>query len=134
VINVSTGNELRALIERRKREGWSYRKIAAQTGGGMSPSQVHKLATQPRKHAPPRDQLEALARGLQMPPEIVFAAANKDWTSVPEILRDTTDDGTLIVIASQLRELPDTDRQVIKDMTDTLYRRMKEEERRRASK
>jgi hypothetical protein len=53
---------------------------------------------------------------------------------VPEILRDTTDDGTLIVIASQLRELPDTDRQVIKDMTDTLYRRMKEEERRRASK
>lgn len=128
-----TGGALRELIERRKREGWSYRKIAAQTGGRMSPSQVHKLATQPRKHAPPPAQLEALAEGLQVPRSQVFEAATKDWTTPPELLHERTTDGTIIVIASQLAEMSEADRQVIRDLTDSMFRRMKEEERRRAS-
>lgn len=131
---MADGEHIRALIaQRHDGDGWSYRKIAQQAGGKIGHTFIQKLATRGRKTAPAREDLEALAEGLQIPRRQVFEAATKDWTTPPELLSERADDGSIIVIASQLAELPDTDVQMIKDMTDTLFRRMKDQERRRAS-
>jgi transcriptional regulator with XRE-family HTH domain len=127
------GWALADLIKLRHNEGWSYRKIARQAGEGVSHSQVQKWATEPKKHAPLPKQLQALARGLQMPESRIFEAANQDWTTPPKLIEAQTDSGAKLIIASQLEELPESSVQLVKDLTDTLYRRMKEEERRRAN-
>jgi transcriptional regulator with XRE-family HTH domain len=127
------GWALAGLIKLRNDEGWSYRKIAKQAGGGLTHSQVQKWAVEPKKHSPTREQLQALAEGLRMPPEIIFEAANQDWTTAPTLIKAEADDGSVLIIASQLKELSEQDRRTIQDLTDTLYRRMKEEDRRRAN-
>lgn len=131
VIDMSKGAHLRGLIQQRVDEGWSLRRIARQ--GGMSASTLVKLMNRPRETAPRDAVLDKIARGLQMPVRVIYEAANKDWTTPPELLKETAGDGSIIVIASQLRELPEQDLQTIRDLTDTLYRRMKEQEQRRAS-
>lgn len=130
---MADGEHVRALIEQRHDEGWSYRKIANQSGGVIGHTFVQKLATRPRKRAPSAQDLIGLARGLQMPEERIFDAAAKDWTTPPTLIKTETDDGSVLIIASQLKELSEQDRRTIQDLTDTLYRRMKEEERRRAN-
>lgn len=127
------GEHLRRLIQQRKDEGWSYRRIAKQSGGIVGHTFVQKLATRPRKRAPSDADLVGLARGLQMPDEVIFDAAHKDWTTAPNLIKEDTDDGSILVIASRLKELSEQDRRTIQDLTDTLYRRMKEEERKRAN-
>jgi len=127
------GGALAALIESRNDEGWSYRKMAALTDGELTHSQIQKWHKSPTKKPPTMEQLQALARGLQMPEEQIFDAAHKDWTTAPQLIKAEADDGSIMVIASRLKELSEQDRRTIQDLTDTLYRRMKEEERRRAN-
>jgi transcriptional regulator with XRE-family HTH domain len=127
------GEHLRMLIQQRKDEGWSYRRIAKQSGGTIGHTFVQKLATRPRKRAPRTEDLIGLAHGLQMPEEQIFDAANKDWTTAPQLIKSEADDGSILIIASRYKELSEQDRRTIQDLTDTLYRRMKEDERRRAN-
>lgn len=126
------GWALAGLIQLRKDEGWSYRKIARQAGGGLTHSQVQKWATDPKKHSPTHEQLQALARGLQMPEGLIFDAANKDWTTVPTVHR-AEDDDAVMIIASMLKELPESSVRFARGVVDQLYREMKEEGRRRAN-
>jgi transcriptional regulator with XRE-family HTH domain len=125
------GANLRRLIQERLDEGWSSRRIARQAN--LSASTVGKLLNRPRATAPKPEVLVALARGLQMPEARVFAAAAKDWTTPPNLIKQDAGDGSILVIASQLEELPAASVQQVKDLTDMLFRRMKEEERRRAN-
>jgi transcriptional regulator with XRE-family HTH domain len=128
---VNKGAHLRGLIQQRLDEGWSQRRIARQ--GDMSASTLSKLMRRSRETAPQDDVLLKLAEGLRMPPEVIFDAANKDWTTPPSLIKTEADDGSVLIIASQLKELSEQDRRTIQDLTDTLYRRMKEEDRRRAN-
>lgn len=121
------------LIKLRHDEGWSYRKIARQAGEGLSHSQVQKWATEPKTHAPTEDQLIALAEGLRMPLEQIYEAVRKDWATAPTVHRVQDDDGGETIIASMYKELPEEAKQIAMGVVDQLYRRMREEKRRRAN-
>src|SRR5690242_4237455 len=99
VTDMKSGGALAALIGERHDEGWSYRKMAALTGGGLTHSQIQKWHRAPTKKAPTQDQLQALARALQMPEDVIFNAAAKDWTTPPQLIKTGADDGSIMVIA-----------------------------------
>ena len=72
-------SDLAQLITERKREmGWSYRKLAAQSGGVITWSRWQQLATGVRVvEFPEPETLMAIARGLDVDVTLVVMAAAK---------------------------------------------------------
>jgi hypothetical protein len=102
---VSNTQRLRSLIQAvRDAHGWSYDKIAEQTGGRLAKSGVHNMATQQVRTDPlPVEHMRALADGLRVPYERVREAALADAglleISDHEILPETT------VLAAAMRDM-----------------------------
>lgn len=65
----------RLIADRRAATGDSYTDIAQR--GGMPRSTVHKLATAELSSAPRPDTIEKLAKGLELPVDLVTRAAQE---------------------------------------------------------
>lgn len=94
----------RLIAEVRESSGDSYADIADR--GGMPRSTVHKLATAELTGLPKRETLERLARGLNVPVEIVTQAAHTS-TGYHVYAEATPDATTQVLIANISRLDPD---------------------------
>lgn len=72
-------NHLASLITQRKEEnGWTLQQIADQSGT-LSRSTIHALVRKASSRRPPSTQtMNGLAKGLQVPRDVVYAAAAAD--------------------------------------------------------
>jgi lambda repressor-like predicted transcriptional regulator len=113
-------NRLQKLIQTRMAErGWSYGSVSRR--GNLPRSTVHNLATREQLQRPPhRTTLAALARGLDLPPEIVTAAAAA--AAGLDVGGTTEVDAEVAALIADLQKLDPTDRQHVAALIASLLR------------
>jgi len=114
-------NTLQLLIrERIGTQRWSYGDVARR--GGLSRSTVHHLATAERPVRMPQPAtLEGLARGLDLPPEIVRrAAARSCGIHVYEPAPLPAPDPEADVLIASLQQLSARDRRHVAALVESL--------------
>lgn len=120
--SVSNTTRLRALIQSaRDANGWTYDEIARRTGGRLSKSGVHQIATkQERTDLLPRADLEALADGLGLPFDAVRDAALEDAGLL--VHKDAEIAPEAVVITEAMEGLTDSQRKQLMQMALELSR------------
>ena len=114
-------NRLQELIQgRRAVRRWSYGEVARR--GNLPRSTVYKLAKSETLHRPPqRATLAALARGLDLPLDVVNAAATAAaGLSVSDELSALSD---VLALVADLGRLSPADRQHVAALVESLLRR-----------
>jgi len=124
-------NPLQRLIQERLREqSWSYGQVARR--GGLPRSTVYTLAVTRNLARPPRPAtIDALAKGLDLPPSAVRAAAAQStglhyYDDVPAQPEQADDRERDLLIAS-IDELTPEDRRHVAALVESLRRRASRE-------
>ena len=122
-------NPLQQLIQRRLTErGWSYGQVARR--GNLPRSTVYYLATTPAQLRPSRaETLARLARGLELPADLVRAAAVAGLQPYGEHRQDPEDpeDPDLALLTASLKQLRPHDRRHVIALVDSLLQHPAEE-------
>ena len=113
-------NPLQQLIRRRLDErGWSYGEVSRR--GGLPRSTVHHLATTEVVHRMPQPAtLERLARGLDLPLEVVRDAAAE--AAGIHVYRDRGADSEVAILIASLEQLGPDDRRHVIALVESLLR------------
>ena len=115
-------NPLQRLIQDRMRErAWSYADVARQ--GQMPRSTVHQLATAPQapQRLPLPATLEALARGLDLPLDLVREVAAQ--AAGLQLYREEGRDPDTAVLIASMEQLTPEDRQQVVALVQSLLAR-----------
>lgn len=120
--NVSNTARLRALIQSaRDANGWSYGDIARRSGGKLSKSGVHQIATkEERSDMLPKEQLEVLAQAIGVPFSAVRDAALEDAGLL--VLRDERIAPEAVVITEAMEGLTESQRRRLMEIALELSR------------
>ena len=113
-------NALRELVDRRLRErGWSYAEVARR--GALPRSTVHHLATTELvRRMPQPATLEALARGLELPLDLVRDAAAS--AAGIQVYRELGQDPDVAMLIASLERLSPEDRRHVTALVESLVR------------
>lgn len=120
----SSKNALSVLIQRRKRElGLTWKELASK-GGFSSHTIIYALATKTEHRSPPRlETLQRLARALEVPENVVRAAAydaaghTVQETKIP---LSTVED--IRVIAAGAADMSEHDRAIVRNLVESILR------------
>ncbi len=129
-------NPLGKLIRSRMEErGWTYKDVVTNSGGAISLAGVHALVSKAEHRQPPRPStLEALAKGLQYPLDVVqLAAAEAAGYKLTPITTTLEGATTLKIIAAAQEDLTPEQHERLARLVQSKIEEMKTEGRRKAT-
>lgn len=116
-----TRDQLSRLVKDRRAElGLSLARVAEASGDpAMHSSWVNRLEQGKVRDIPSRERLEALARGLQLPPQQVARAAGEQFLGIDEV---RSEDETARAVVHFLETFSEEDKLAVKAMVEAFAR------------
>ncbi|MFP8959992.1 helix-turn-helix domain-containing protein [Streptomyces nanhaiensis] len=118
---MGTRDQLSRLVRDRRAElGLSQARVATASGDPtLHTSWITRLEQGKIRDIPDRDRLEALARGLQLPPQQVARAAGEQFLGIDEV---RSEDETARAVVHFMETFSEADKLAVKAMVEAFAR------------